>query len=73
MGNLTMDFLYFFIMDVFVNPRIPKLDISGRWTGNTVLTIVLSFKIQPDFPAWLFLCQERVWLHFPKFGSVQYL
>jgi len=46
-----MDFLYFFIMDVFVNPRIPKLDISGRWTGNTVLTIVLSFKIQPDFPA----------------------
>jgi len=60
-------------MAVFVNPHISKSDISGRWTGNTVLTIVLSFKIQPDFLAWFFMCQERVWLHFPKFGSVQYL
>jgi len=48
-----MDFfiLFFFIMDVFADPHIPKLDISGRRAGNTMLTVVLSFKIQPNFPA----------------------
>jgi len=28
-------------MDVSVNPHIPESDISGRWTRNTVLTMLL--------------------------------
>jgi hypothetical protein len=51
-----MDFFYyFFMMDIFVKPHIPKSDISGRWAGNAVLAILLSFKINPDFSAWFFL------------------
>jgi hypothetical protein len=60
-------------LKIFLLIHVPKSDISGSWTGNTVLTTLLSCKIQPDFLAWLFMCQKWVWLDFPKFGSVQYL